>query len=181
VTFKDVKASAWYAEEVGFIAARGITSGTGDGKYRPEEGLTRGQFAVMILRAYGVSPVKNPADNFTDAGNTYYTGYLAAAKRLGISKGTGNNRFEPDKKISRQEMFTLIYNTLKVIDRLPESTNGKAPASFSDGDKVAAWAKDAVTVLLKAGIVNGSNGRLDLTEELNRAQMAQVLYNLLSK
>ena len=68
-----------------------ITKGTGAGKFSPEALLTRGEFIVMLMRAYEIKADDNPADNFADAGNTYYTGYLAAAKRLGISKGVGNN------------------------------------------------------------------------------------------
>jgi hypothetical protein len=55
----------------------------------------------MLIRAYGISPDDNPADNFVDAGNTYYTGYLAAAKRLGITKGIGDNQFAPEQAITR--------------------------------------------------------------------------------
>lgn len=43
----------------------------------------------MLMKAYGIAPDTNPEDNFADAGDTYYTGYLAAAKRLGISAGVG--------------------------------------------------------------------------------------------
>ncbi|MEL7566705.1 MAG: immunoglobulin-like domain-containing protein, partial [Dehalobacterium sp.] len=113
VSFKDVAADAWYGEAVAFIAAREITIGAGNDNFNPEEKLTRGQFIVMLMKAYGMVPDVNPKDNFADAGNTYYTGYLAAAKRLGISAGVGNNLFVPDKEITRQEMFTLLYNGLK--------------------------------------------------------------------
>ncbi|MEM5816230.1 MAG: S-layer homology domain-containing protein, partial [Desulfitobacterium hafniense] len=89
VSFKDVTADAWYGKAVAFIAAREITTGTGNGNFNPEEKLTRGQFIVMLMKAYGMVPDANPKDNFADAGNTYYTGYLAAAKRLGISAGVG--------------------------------------------------------------------------------------------
>lgn len=107
VSFSDVPAGAWYADAVSFIAARDITSGTGDGSFSPEAKLTRGQFMVMLMRAYGIAPDTNPEDNFSDAGNTYYTGYLAAVKRLSISAGVGDNLFAPEKEITRQEMFTL--------------------------------------------------------------------------
>lgn len=104
---------------VGFVAARGITKGTGNEKFSPEGKLTRGQFLVMAMRAYGIAPDENRSDNFIDAGNTYYTGYLAAAKRLGITKGIGNNMFGPENNVTRQEMFTLLYNILKLVNSLP--------------------------------------------------------------
>lgn len=82
-------------------------------------------------------------------GNNHYTGYLAAAKRLGISSGVGQNKYAPQKKITRQEMFTLLYNTLEVIDRLPNSYSSKTLYSFSDAAKDGPWAKNAVTQLIE--------------------------------
>lgn len=181
VSFNDVAANAWYGDAVSFVAARDITTGTGNGNYSPAEKLTRGQFLVMVMRAYGIKADENAKDNFSDAGNTYYTGYLAAAKSLGITDGIGNNMFAPGKEITRQEMFTLLYNTLESIGGLPTGTNGKALTSYQDSDKIASWAKDAMTLFAETGTISGSGEQLNPTDTTNRAQMAQVLYNLLSK
>lgn len=179
ISFKDVVDGAWYSKAVGFISARGITTGTGDGKFSPEGKLTRGQFLTMVMKAYGIKADENPADNFTDAGNKFYTGYLAAAKRLGISDGVGNNKFAPDKEITREEMFTLLYNTLKLISELPAGNSGKSLNEFSDTNDIAAWAKPAMSMFVENGILSGNLGRLSPKDTTNRAQMAQVLYNLI--
>jgi hypothetical protein len=180
VNFKDVASGAWYADAVFFIAAREITGGTGDGTtYSPEAKLTRGEFIVMMMRAYGIAPDANPTDNFSDAGNTYYTGYLAAAKRLGITAGVGNNMYAPGKEITRQEMFTLLYNALKVIVQLPQGDPGKTLSDFTDAGQIDPWAKEAMKLLVESGTVSGSNGKLTPTGTTTRAEMAQVLYNLL--
>lgn len=181
VSFHDVAADAWYGEAVSFLAAREITAGAGGGNYRPEARLTRGAFIVMLMRAYDIAPDANPGDNFADAGDSYYTGYLAAAKRLGISSGVGNNRFAPEKEITRQELFTLLYNALQVIGRLPEGDSGGTLADFSDAGQIDAWAKEAMTLLVRTGTVGGSGGKLNPLDTTTRAEMAQVLYNLLSK
>ncbi|WP_213950676.1 chitobiase/beta-hexosaminidase C-terminal domain-containing protein [Tepidanaerobacter syntrophicus] len=179
VTFKDVPASAWYKDAVDFIAARGITTGTAEGIFSPQEQLTRSQYLVMLMRAYGIEPDAQPKDNFLDAGSTYYTGYLAAAKRLNITKGIGSNLFAPERPITRQEMFTLLYNTLKELGELPVGTTGTTLESFRDADKVAPWAKEAMEYLAKTGMVRGSDGLLTPESIATRAEMAQVLYNLL--
>ncbi|MDD4238770.1 MAG: S-layer homology domain-containing protein, partial [Desulfotomaculaceae bacterium] len=181
VSFNDVPAGAWYAPAVSFIAAREITTGTGDGKYSPDVQLSRGEFIVLMMRAYGIAPDTNPAVNFSDAGNTYYTGYLAAAKRLGITAGVGNNMFAPKKEITRQEMFTLLYNALKAIGQLPQDDSGKVLSDFSDAGQVDAWARDAITLLVRAGTISGSNGKLSPLNTTTRSEMAQVLYHLLGK
>lgn len=180
INFKDVAESAWYSKAVGFIAAREITTGTGGGNFSPEAKLTRGQFLVMLMKAYGIAPEAESKDNFADAGATYYSGYMAAAKRLSISNGVGNNMFVPEKEITRQEMFTLLYNALKAIGRLPEGTAGKPLSSFADAESVASWANEAMTLLVETGTISGNGGKLSPTSTTTRAEMAQVLYNLLS-
>jgi hypothetical protein len=181
VSFKDVAEDAWYGKAVGFVAARGITIGTGDGQFSPEGKLTRGQFLIMVMKAYGIATDENAKDNFADCGSTYYTGYLAAAKRLGISHGTGSNMFAPEKEITRQEMFTLLYNTLKSIGEIPAGKNGKELSTFADANQIASWAKDALALFVKTGTISGNERKINPLSTTTRAEMAQVLYNLLSK
>lgn len=181
IDFADVADSAWYVDAVTFLAARGITSGTTETTFSPEGKLTRGQFITLLMRAYSMVADENTTNNFSDAGNTYYTGYLAAAKRLDIVSGVGDNKFAPEQVITRQEMFTMLYKVLKALDKLPAGDNGKTMADFADSDRVADWAIEALSELAKSGIITGSGGKLDPTAASTRAQMAQVLYNLLGK
>jgi hypothetical protein len=186
VSFSDVAAGSWYSEAVRFIAARDITTGTGNGNFSPEAALTRGEFLVLLMRAYSIAPDLNPADNFADAGDSFCTGYLAAAKRLGIAAGTGHNMYAPDLAITRQEMFTLLYNALKEIGQLPEGQKPpeggpeKTLSDFTDCGQAAPWASEAMTRLVEAGAVAGSGGALNPAAAVKRAEMAQMLYNLLS-
>lgn len=180
VSFSDVSNTAWYADAVSFCAAREITSGTGETTFSPDLTLTRGQFMTLLMRAYGINPNDNSDDNFSDAGDTYYTGYLAAAKELGIADGVGDNMFAPEKALTRQEMFTLLYHTLKSIDQLPEGDSGKTLSNFTDSDNIAAYAQEAMAYMVKSGTVSGTNGSLLPTETTTRAQMTQVLYNLIA-
>ncbi|MEL7566332.1 MAG: S-layer homology domain-containing protein [Dehalobacterium sp.] len=172
--------TAWYYKAVEFLAAKGITTGTGNGNFNLEGKLTRAQFLVMAMRAYGVAPDENPEDNFADGGNTYYTGYLATSKRLSMSQGIGSNQYVPDKEITRQEMFVLLYNALKLTNNLPQGTTENLLTNFSDEDKIASWVKDAISLFVSTGTINGSEGMLNPTDTTKRAEMAQVLYNLLA-
>ncbi|WP_271753643.1 S-layer homology domain-containing protein [Cohnella sp. JJ-181] len=180
VSFADVAASSWYGDAVGFLAARGITTGTDAEHYSPSATVSRGQFVTLLLKAYGIAPEADAADNFADAGDTYYTGYLAAAKRLGIATGAGGS-FKPDSQISRQELFTLLYRTLNVLGELPAAKTGANVSGFSDAGQIAGYAQDAFKALVESGVVSGNGGKLDPAGVSTRAQVAQVLFNLLSK
>jgi hypothetical protein len=180
VRFTDVAANAWYNEAVGFVAARGITTGTGNELYSPGAKLTRGQFMVMVMKAYGLEPSNAGAPNFSDAGDTYYTPYLAAAKNAGITSGVGNNRFAPSNEISRQEMVTLLYQVLNYIGELPDKRADKPLSAFNDANQVSSWAKDAMALFVEAGLLSGYEGKLAPRNITTRADMAQMIYNLLS-
>lgn len=179
VSFRDVKASDWFEKAVSFIAARKITDGTEENIYSPGKSLTRGQFVVLLMRAYQLEPMTGSADNFADAGGAYYTDYLAAAKHLGIAEGVGDNRFAPEQKITRQEMFTLLYKSLKLIQELPEAFGSQKLSDFSDEQQIAPWAKEGLSHFVQAGAVSGSNNQLYPGQTASRAEMAQLLYNLL--
>lgn len=184
VAFKDIAANAWYARAVAFISARSITAGIGGGNYGPEKLLTRGEFIVMLMRAYDIAPDANPVDNFADAGNGSFANYLAAAKRLGISAGVGNNRFGTDQIITRQEMFTMLYNALKVLNGLPvgNADVGTDPLSvYADANEIQPYAKAAMRLFVETGIIVGNDGRLHPNAYATRAQMAQLLYNLMTR
>jgi len=180
VSFNDVTSGSWYHNAVTFCASRGITAGLGNNVFSAEGTVTRGQFLVMLMRAYGIEPDEKPADNFSDAGNSYYTGYLAAAKRLSISNGVGDNMYAPELELSRQDMFTLLYRTLNILGELPATNTGKTLADFSDSDLIADYAVTATEKLVAGGIVSGNQGRLSPGSNSTRAQVVQVLYKLLS-
>lgn len=185
VVFTDVNDNAWYKGAIDFIAARGITSGIGDNKFGPDTKLTRAQFVVLLMNAYQIN-TQNQVDlsqiqNFSDAGNTYYTNHLKAARSLGIVNGIGNNLFAPEQEITRQEMFVMLHNALKVIDEVPEIVTSKDLSSFNDANQIDDWANEAFKTLVNAGIVTGSNNKLNPTHNTTRAEIAQVLYNLFTK
>lgn len=142
---------------------------------------------VLLMRACDIKADENPLNNFIDAGDTYYTRYFATAKRLGITAGVGNNMFAPDKEITRQEMFTLLYNALRAIRQLPETNNpdefggSKSLSDFTDEGQIASWAREAMALLVEAGIINGDAGKLAPSRITTRAEMAQVLYKLMTK
>jgi nitrogen fixation protein len=181
VSFTDVADTAWYKDAIDFIAARDIVMGTGNGHFSPIGRVTRGQMIVMLMRAYEIEPDQHPTDNFSDAGQTYYTGYLAAAKRLKLAEGIGNNNYMPEQEITRQDMATILYRVLKHLGQLPVSLSEHTFAGFLDGEQVAKYAKEAMSYFTASGILMGSSSMLNPHETTTRAQMAQVLYQLLLK
>lgn len=131
----------------------------------------------MLMKAYDIAPDMEAENNFADAGSTYHTGYLAAAKRLGIANGMGNNRFEPERELTRQEMYTFLHNILEVLGKLPKASSGKSLSLFEDAKELAPWAKEAVTYFVETGIIDDNGGKLRPKDTAGRIEMVQALYN----
>lgn len=89
--------------------------------------------------------------------------------------------FAPDNEITHQEMFTMLYNALKVIGQLPEGDSGKTLLDFTDGGNISAWAKEAMEYFVKTGIIVGNNSQVEPRGSATRGQTAQMLYNLMTK
>lgn len=171
--FTDVTERDWFYEAVCFIAEKGITKGVSETEYAPHKTVTRAEFITMLCRAFGVG--ERTGDNFADAGSKWYTGFLAAAKQLGIAKGVGNNRFEPEREITREEMVVLIYNYIRSIGGI---TDIEGSLSYTDKDRISGWALEAVTYASAKGWVkgNGSNG-FNPGGNATRAELAQIFLN----
>lgn len=91
---------------------------------------------------------------------------METAKRLGITSGVGDNLFAPDKAITRQEMFTLLYSALKVTGNLPQVNTDKTLSDFTDAGQISSWANDTMKVLTEKGTVSGSGGMSNVADVL---------------
>ncbi|NLV34201.1 MAG: S-layer homology domain-containing protein [Clostridiaceae bacterium] len=170
----------WYGKAMKFAAIHDIIKKTDD-TYSPYEELSRQQLVVIMLKAYNIPLNDDISDNFTDAVNTDTIRYLAKARKLGISKGIGDNMFNPDGKVSRQEMITMLYRMLMILNELPPMANARQLTDFYDYESIAPWAKEAFEVLIQAGAINGSNGNLYPTSIATKAEFVQIIYNLMKK
>ena len=111
VSFTDVKDSDYYAKAVAWAVEKGITNGTGDGKFSPDDTCTRAQCAAFLYRAAG-SPEVTDAAAFSDvAADAYYAKAVAWAEKNGITNGLGNGKFGSDNSCTRAQIITFLYRT----------------------------------------------------------------------
>lgn len=111
VSFTDVKDSDYYAKAVAWAVEKGITNGTGDGKFSSDDTCTRAQCAAFLYRAAG-SPEVTDAAAFSDvAADAYYAKAVAWAEKNGITNGLGNGKFGSDNSCTRAQIITFLYRT----------------------------------------------------------------------
>ena len=84
--FTDVKADAWYAEEVAYVYSYKLMMGTSDTIFAPDANLTRAQMATILYRIEG-SPKVTTANPFNDVeAGTWYTDAVIWAAEKGVVK-----------------------------------------------------------------------------------------------
>ena len=183
-TFADVNRSSysWAADSVDFLYSNSVTNGTDRTHFSPASNMTRGDFMLMLYRAFSLNSVKgaSTASNFADVpSGSYYATAIAVAKSLGIATGDGVN-FHPDAAITRQEAFTLIYRTMQKVGWSLSNTTGTSITSFKDYGSIASWASTAMTSMVRAGVLIGDNGYLNPAKNISRAEMAVTLHRVLT-
>ena len=101
--FRDIDPSGWYAKGVSFAYDRALFNGVSDNRFAPNEDMTRSMLVTVLWR-YAQKPVEGE-NSFTDVANgTWYTDAVTWAAQNGIVNGVGNNRFDPNGKITREQM-----------------------------------------------------------------------------
>lgn len=173
--FTDVKPSDWYYSAVRYARANNFFNGITATTFGANGTLTRGMFVTVLGRMAGVDTADYPGDSgFGDVKNSSYCApYVQWAAKYGITSGAGNGLFLPDATVTRQQMaaflvryfdaFQVNYDTGENVTTLPD-----------DLDKVAPYARDAVTKLWKQGLLNGNGVSFDPEGNATRAQTAVI-------
>lgn len=176
VAFTDLGNHTWAATAIMTLFQKGVVTGLSEGKYGPSEYITRGDFMLMLYRAFNLT--KGTADTgatFKDVpAGSYYAEAIEVARTLGIAKGS-DGYFRPTDRLSRQDAMVLIYRTLQSKGKTPDAGSPLDLAKFTDQALIQSYASEAVAALVKAGMIQGSDGKLNPNGFLTRAEMAVIL------
>lgn len=148
--FRDIDGH-WAESAVTALKLSDVITGYPDNTFRPENSVTRAEFIKMlscVLEARGDFVIADEASGFTDTAGHWADKYIAAARKLGIAAGMGDNKFEPDRNITRQEIAALLYRAF-------DYEAAGASTGFGDNAEIADWALDAVIACTEQGIING--------------------------
>lgn len=167
----------WAREFIGNLAARGIVNGMGDNLYQPDGFLTRAQFLTMLSKSVSSVDVTSSAPaGFSDVpqGEWYYH-YVNWGFENGIVAGTSETTFDPDAKITREQMAMMLNNFSKYSQATFAPTVSEI--TFTDTDSISEWAAESVKYIVRAGIMSGHpEGNFDPQGHATRAQAATVVY-----
>ncbi|MEG0874012.1 MAG: S-layer homology domain-containing protein [Clostridiales bacterium] len=181
-TFSDVPTDYWAYSYINDLVSRGVVKGKTSTIYEPEATVTREEFVKMLGESSGmnVKNYTNPRFQDVPSGRWSYT-YVNWAKVNGIVSGTSDTCFSPDLYIERQDLAVMLHNYAKKFNK-SALTATKGQKTFTDGNSIDSYAKQAVSTMQKAGIINGNpNGSFAPHASATRAEAATMLSTLLSK
>lgn len=167
-TFTVISANAAAADYAGYLA------GYKDGKFRPEQGITRAELAAILARQLKLDPASAELENnYTDvpASNWASTAILELTT-AGILSGDGHGKYRPNDVVTRAEIAA-------VLDRLkPMPDAGNTGFSDTKGH----WASAAIASAKQAGLMNGyADGTFRPSQKLTRAEAVVLLNRLFNR
>jgi hypothetical protein len=178
--FKDVAVDDWFYGDVAYTYLNGLFKGTALDAFSPNAPLTRGQLVTILGRMDGAElPVGGSP--YADVPSTeYYAPYIAWAKDNGIVLGVGENRFEPDREVLRQEMVAIFDRYLTYAGKVLPAT--LQYVTFADDGDIDEYAKPSVDVMFRAGIIQGvGDNRFAPKANSTRAEAAAIMHRLATK
>ena len=154
--FPDVDPTDWYATEevLGYVLEHGLMHGYDDGTFGPYVSITRGQVACVLWNMAG-SPNAN-SESFSDVDySQYYGGAIRWARAHAVINGYGNNTFDPEKPVTREELCAMLANYAKEIGGVTVASSGQALDAINGASEVANWARTSVAWAVDQGIISG--------------------------
>ena len=180
--FTDLDQNRWYYKDVEWAVRAGIMKNNGDStKFEPNTPLTRAMF-TQICYSFLQNGLKKDVSYTSTApfsdlkAGAWYEKAVSFAYENGIVKGMGDNLFEPNSSITRQQMAALYLSLIENYFGMKMDADLSVLDQFSDKDQIAGWAQRAVAAMVGINMLYGrDNGTFDPKGESTRAEAAALI------
>ena len=137
-SYSDVARGDWYNTYVATLENAGVIVDTRtNGKFRPNDAITRAELASMIAQFAGLESAS--AAKFNDVGSRYWAAEeIAIAAKMGWINGYPDGSFRPDRNVTRAELMAMVN---RALGRTPKSADDLLPGmkTWRDNANVNAW------------------------------------------
>ncbi|CCY24302.1 s-layer domain-containing protein [Brachyspira sp. CAG:484] len=186
--FPDVAKDHWASEEIQILTDKGVIVGYPDGTFKPDDNVTRAEFASMAIKALGQqhTTVAQPVA-FTDITEEFWA-YDAIQKALFfdlISCPPSGEPFRPDDTVTRAESMTVAVNALTTEQISAQKAKEVLSRKYADADKIP---EEFIIPAGKAEILDmlvvmPSDGKKNIEAErpATRAEVAAILYDMMEQ
>lgn len=172
--FTDMGEYGWAMPYIEDLVNKGIVKGISETEFGPDIYISRADATVLlyrILKEADISFTENFADVYPDK---YYYDEIGQAKATGVAWGIGNNLFDPDGTMQRQDMATLAYRVLKARQILTAIPNtAKALNNYWDWRDIDFYARDAIAACVENNLMGGyGDGTIRPKDDATRIEVA---------
>lgn len=161
----------WGEEYILKLADLKIVSGYGNGKFGPNDYVTRSQILKMALLAFDHEVSDEKEEQFTDVSNDdWYYSYVTYAKSIDIIEGYDDETFRPDNYVDRAAALKIILGAFGA-----EIDDSITPSNFTDVDS-GAWYSLYAAYAYNEGIIEGyDDGTFRGGQYITRAEVAKII------
>jgi parallel beta-helix repeat protein len=175
VAFQDVQGH-WAQAYIQALAAKNIITGFPDGTFKPNEPVTRAQFAAIILKAFAPAS-KKPSTTFSDVTQKYWAyDAIQTASKGGFMAGYPGSVFKPEQKIPRVQVLVALANGLEY-----GAGDVSLLSKYQDAATIPSYASGLVASATQRQVVVNypTVGQLNPNREATRAEVAAFIYQSL--
>lgn len=173
----DVK-DHWAQDYIVILQQRGTIGGFPDGTFKPDQGITRSQFAAIAVKALGL-PAGGREVEFKDLPKTHWAyKAICSASDAGLVGGFPDGSFRPEDKLTRAQALVILAKALN-----SGSSDAAVLDKYKDGSGVAAWAAPSVAKAASAGIIVNHPDPYEIrpADLATRAEVAALTFQTMAK
>lgn len=167
-------AGHWAQSAIERWSSSGILKGYSDGRFAPDDSITRAQLSEILYRVWGCQPNLQRVYSDVSPAAWYYQGVTTMAT-YGVTP-TQNGQVHPDEVLTREEAFYMLARAFGVGN---DANGVNIPTQVSDGADISLGYRDRLTAMFNAKhLKGGSDGAFQPQRNVTRAEVIQVLDNL---
>lgn len=191
--FSDIANDRWSHDAIAYLVAKNALSGYSDGSFRPQQAVSRAEFAKIVASAFDYKRQTEPSADgeensdaepsatFADVSDgDWFAPYVLGLADAKIVSGDNNGAFNPNVGITRQEAAVILYRVL--YGKNISDTAETGTMTVGDVGEIAEWAYTPVMQLIRSGIISGySDGTFRPNGNITREETSKMIYELLYK
>ncbi|MGE5660444.1 MAG: DUF1565 domain-containing protein [Actinomycetota bacterium] len=173
--FSDISGH-WAKDFIERLAGMNIISGFPNGTFKPDDSLTRAQYAALLAKAFELTP-RREATSFKDVAADFWAKTaIEKANRGGFMAGYPDQTFRPDQNLTRAQAIVSLINGLQLKRGTPNSLS-----VYSDRAQIPSYATEAVATATELKIVVNYPQRTQIApmRDITRAEVSAFIYQTL--
>lgn len=184
--FPDVSDSHWASSQIKLLSEQGVIVGYPDGTFKPDENVTRAEFASMAIKALGQEDTTVTQEiNFKDLTPEFWAyNIIQKAVYFDLIPDAKGESYRPYDSVTRAEAINIAVNALTTNQISQEKADDIIAKSYEDYEQLPAWflmAAAKAHILDLVVVMPGHEGKMEATRPANRAEVAQILYKMMQE